>query len=89
MKIHPAVASRPSGPAIGETSALAIASVTAPRASAAIGQVPGVAAHHLVKFVKARSKPLAWVSARATKPMVGLTAPSSTSARTFCGYSWA
>ena len=63
---QPAVASRPPGPATGLTRALSIASVTAARASGAIGQRSGFAAHHLVKLSNASSKPLAWLSAPAT-----------------------
>ncbi len=63
--------------------------VTAALASGAIGHCAGVESHHLAKLSNASAKPFAWLSEPAAKLCRGSTAPSSTSARTFCGKSWA
>ena len=56
------------------------------RDRALAGRRPGTSA---VKLVNARSKPLACASEPAMKSCFGSTAPSSTSARTLSGNSWA
>ncbi len=86
----PAVAFRPPlPPGMGDRLASARIRVTVARGSGPIRQAASRVLQSPANWSNARSKPAAWVCAEASSPAFGSTAPSSTSARTRFGNSWA